>query len=115
MRIHPEEGYLPSGETAVCVLTFTADDHPKCYQLDVICQVQHYSTIIHVRYHLLNVASVSLIISFCLQIIPETVMTQYLEALQLWEKAREQHDFIGTDKKPSLNTSEKVICVFSDF
>lgn len=36
-------------------------------------------------------------------------MTQYSQALQHWEEARQQHDFIATDKNTSLNTSEKVI------
>uniref|UniRef100_H3C1V3 Uncharacterized protein n=1 Tax=Tetraodon nigroviridis TaxID=99883 RepID=H3C1V3_TETNG len=78
VQIHPEEGYLPPGETAVCVVTFTAAEYPTCYQLDVICQI-----------------------------IQKTVLTRYQQALRRWEGARQQCGFIATDEKPSLNTSEE--------
>lgn len=43
MQIHPKQGILHPGDTAVCFLTFTASDYPTDYQLDVICQVtQHW-------------------------------------------------------------------------
>lgn len=48
-------------------------------------------------------------LSFFLQIIQETVLAQYQQALRRWEEARQQNDYAATDKKPSSNTSEKVI------
>lgn len=39
VQLHPVQGSLCPGESAPCVLTFTATDYPTCYQLDVICQV----------------------------------------------------------------------------
>lgn len=105
MQIHPEQGSLPPGETAICVLTFTAAAHPKCYQLDVICQVQnHNSAILLLRSHYLVALP-----PFWLQIIEETVLTQYHHALQHWEKEKQQHDFMATGRKLSTNTSEMVI------
>ncbi|XP_044073745.1 cilia- and flagella-associated protein 65 isoform X2 [Siniperca chuatsi] len=38
VQIHPEQGSLRPGESALCVLTFTSTDYPTGYQLDVICQ-----------------------------------------------------------------------------
>ncbi|XP_041807029.1 cilia- and flagella-associated protein 65 [Chelmon rostratus] len=71
VQIHPERGSLGPGESAMCVLTFTAADYPTCYQLDVICQV-----------------------------IKEAALTQYHDALKRWEeeKEREQEEFTITDK-----------------
>ncbi|XP_056903447.1 cilia- and flagella-associated protein 65 isoform X2 [Takifugu flavidus] len=75
--INPEDGFLTPGETAISDLTFTASDHPKCYQLDVICQITQ-----------------------------ETLLTPYLQALQRWEEVGHQHDFSAADKKLSLNSTE---------
>lgn len=49
---------------------------------------------------------------FFLQIVQETVLAQYQQALRRWEEARQQNDYAATDKKPSSNTSEKVFFFF---
>ncbi|XP_074550256.1 cilia- and flagella-associated protein 65 isoform X1 [Halichoeres trimaculatus] len=71
VKINPQQGVLHPGDTAVCFLTFTATDYPTDYQLDVICQI-----------------------------IQETALTQYQDALQRWEeeKERQQVEFTITDK-----------------
>ncbi|XP_031714488.1 cilia- and flagella-associated protein 65 isoform X2 [Anarrhichthys ocellatus] len=71
VQIHPEQGGLCPGESALCALTFTSTDYPTCYQLDVICQV-----------------------------ILEASLTRYRDALQRWEeeKERQRDEFTITDK-----------------
>lgn len=104
MLINPEHGFLTPGETAISDLTFTASDHPKCYQLDVICQVQH---------HIFQVAFLKCPLCCfhhlpCFQITQESLLTPYLQALQRWEEVGHQQDFSATDKKLSLNTTKWV-------
>lgn len=51
VKIHPEQGSLVPGESALCVLTFTPTDYPTCYQLDVIFEVpQHRTEVKYWRY-----------------------------------------------------------------
>ncbi|XP_068557648.1 cilia- and flagella-associated protein 65 [Cebidichthys violaceus] len=80
VQIHPEQGGLCPGESALCVLTFTSTDYPTCYQLDVICQV-----------------------------LQEASLTRYHDALQRWEEETERRrdEFTITDK--NLTESQAVL------
>ncbi|XP_035860503.1 cilia- and flagella-associated protein 65 isoform X3 [Sander lucioperca] len=80
VQIHPDQGSLCPGESALCALTFTSTDYPTAYQLDIVCQV-----------------------------IQEAALTRYHDALQRWkeEKARQQDEFTITDK--DLTQSQEVL------
>ncbi|KAK9537382.1 hypothetical protein VZT92_005007 [Zoarces viviparus] len=80
VQIHPEQGGLCPGESALCVLTFTSTDYPTCYHLDVICQV-----------------------------ILEASLTRYRDAWQRWEeeKKRQRDEFTITDT--NLTESQGVL------
>ncbi|XP_037646659.1 cilia- and flagella-associated protein 65 isoform X1 [Sebastes umbrosus] len=71
VQIHPEQGSVCPGESALCVLTFTSTDYPAVYQLDVICQIMQ-----------------------------EAALLRYHDALQRWEeeKERQRDEFTITDK-----------------
>ncbi|XP_034550185.1 cilia- and flagella-associated protein 65 isoform X3 [Notolabrus celidotus] len=71
VHIHPKQGILHPGDSAVCFLTFTATDYPSDYQLDVICQIMQ-----------------------------EAALIRYQVSLQRWEeeKERQRVEFTITDK-----------------
>ncbi|RVE57706.1 hypothetical protein OJAV_G00201940, partial [Oryzias javanicus] len=70
LQIRPERGGVGPGGRHLCVLTFTPSAYPTVYQLDLICQVT-----------------------------PESALTRYHRALDLWEqeKQRQLDGFSLTD------------------
>ncbi|XP_053184754.1 cilia- and flagella-associated protein 65 [Scomber japonicus] len=81
VQIHPEQCSLCPGERVLCVLTFTCNDYPTIYRLDLICQVTQEAAL--VRYH---------------------------DALQRWEqeKKRQQDEFTIMDKDLTESRGEPV-------
>lgn len=101
VQIQPDEGTLNPGETVLFVLTFISSEHPTCYQLDVFCQVPDWMGSCHAVHVSIQVEVTS---HLCPpQILQEDELVQYKNALQRWEneKARQQNEFIITDKKLS--------------
>lgn len=106
VEIQPDEGTLSPGETVLFVLTFISSEHPTCYQFDVFCQVPDWIGSLHAA-HVYSLYKVSVhveVTPLCPpQILQEDELVQYRNALQRWEKekARQQNEFIITDKKLS--------------
>ncbi|KAM3861924.1 LOW QUALITY PROTEIN: cilia- and flagella-associated protein 65 [Diretmus argenteus] len=71
VQIHPEQGRLCPGESALCVLTLRSTSYPAFYQLDLICQITQ-----------------------------EAELSQYRDAVRRWEEERERqlHEFTLTEK-----------------
>lgn len=74
LDINSNRGSLCPGETAQCVLTFTATEYPTVYQFDLVCKIT-----------------------------PEAALIQYCDAVQRMEeeKKRQQQEFTITDKPPT--------------